>query len=210
MIDISSCKQPKSHIKTEVSATCRPIYESQWVILISGFSVYSHTIVVKTVVTIHSVIKLVFCQMHRFQRTPGLYMYRALSVWTLLVGWQEGHLACKKLSGRGQASLSVYDKVQLCMWPSWCHCCLLSLVSVKSWLDFSSFCYQPTQVKKAIERVSLLYLVFTCECSFQLCTEIVILHIFRRELKGSNSFHTNHRWAVYLFTHILLYRYELY
>jgi len=29
------------------------------------------------------------------------------SALTLLVGWQEGHLACKKLSGRAMAWLSV-------------------------------------------------------------------------------------------------------
>ena len=55
--------------------------------------------------------------------------YRAL---TLLVGQQEGHPACKKLSGGVQAWLSVWSKVQTCIWPSWCHCHSLSLASVKS------------------------------------------------------------------------------
>jgi len=41
------------------------------------------------------------------------------SALTLLVGRQEGHLACKKLSGGGVlAWLSVWSKVQTCMWPS--------------------------------------------------------------------------------------------
>jgi len=37
-----------------------------------------------------------------------------LSVWSevLLVGWQEGHPACKKLSGGVLAWLSVWSKVQ--------------------------------------------------------------------------------------------------
>ena len=51
---------------------------------------------------------------------------------TLLVGQQEGHPACKKLSGGVLAWLSVWSKVQTCMWPSWCHCHSLSLASVKS------------------------------------------------------------------------------
>jgi len=33
----------------------------------------------------------------------------------LLVGWQEGHLACKKLSGGVLAWLSVWSEVQTCM-----------------------------------------------------------------------------------------------
>jgi len=50
----------------------------------------------------------------------------------LLVGWQKGHPACKKLSGRMLAWLSVWGEVQICTWPSWCHCHPLSLASVKS------------------------------------------------------------------------------
>ena len=43
-----------------------------------------------------------------------------------------GHLACKKLSGGVLAWLSVWSKVQTCIWPSWCHCHSQSLASVKS------------------------------------------------------------------------------
>jgi len=42
----------------------------------------------------------------------------AFSALTLSVGWQEGHPACKKLSGGVLAWLSVWSKVQTCMWPS--------------------------------------------------------------------------------------------
>jgi len=41
------------------------------------------------------------------------------STLTLLVGWQEGHLACRKLSGGMLAWLSVWREVQICIWPSW-------------------------------------------------------------------------------------------
>jgi len=50
----------------------------------------------------------------------------------LLVGWQEGHLACKKQSGGVRAWLSVWSEMRTCIWPSWCHCRSLSLASVKS------------------------------------------------------------------------------
>jgi len=42
----------------------------------------------------------------------------AFSALTLLVGRQEGHPACKKMSGEVLAWLSVWSKVQTCIWPS--------------------------------------------------------------------------------------------
>ena len=53
------------------------------------------------------------------------YAFNAL---TLLVGWQEGHLACRKLSGGMLAWLCVWVKVQICIWPAdttATHCLLL-------------------------------------------------------------------------------------
>ena len=46
------------------------------------------------------------------------YDFSAFSALTLLVGRQEGHPACKKLSGEVLAWLSVWSKVQTCIWPS--------------------------------------------------------------------------------------------
>jgi len=42
----------------------------------------------------------------------------AFSALTLLVGRQEGHPACKKLSGEVLAWLSVWSEVQNCIWFS--------------------------------------------------------------------------------------------
>jgi len=43
----------------------------------------------------------------------------AYSALTLLVGRQDGHPACKKLSGGVLASLSVWSEMQVvCIWPS--------------------------------------------------------------------------------------------
>ena len=42
----------------------------------------------------------------------------AFSALTLLVGRQEGHPACKKLSSEVLAWLSVWSEVQICIWPS--------------------------------------------------------------------------------------------
>jgi len=46
----------------------------------------------------------------------------AFSTLMLLIGWQEGHSACKNLSGEVLAWLSVWSEVQMiCIWSSWCH-----------------------------------------------------------------------------------------
>ena len=63
----------------------------------------------------------------------------------LLVGRQEGHPACKKLSGAVLAWLSVWIEVHTCIWPRWCHCHSLSPASVKSRLVFP-FWYWLTRV----------------------------------------------------------------
>ena len=71
-------------------------------------------------------------------------LFSSFSALTLLVGRQEGHPACKKLSGGVLAWLSVWSEVQTCIRPSWCHCRSLSLASVKSRLVLP-FWYRLTQ-----------------------------------------------------------------
>ena len=47
----------------------------------------------------------------------------AFSALTVLVGYQEEHVACKKLSAMMLVSLYVWSEVEmLCIWSSWCHC----------------------------------------------------------------------------------------
>jgi len=54
----------------------------------------------------------------------------SFSALTLLVGRQEGHPSCKKLSGGVLACLCVCNEVQICISPSWCHCHSLYLAPV--------------------------------------------------------------------------------
>ena len=54
--------------------------------------------------------------------TSSVVVVYAFSALTLLVGWQEGHPACKKQSGGVLVWLSVLSKVQTCIWPSRFHC----------------------------------------------------------------------------------------
>ena len=79
----------------------------------------------------------------------------AFSDLMLLVGRQEGHLVCKKLSGGVLIWLSVWSKVQTCIWPRWCHCHSLSLASVKSRLVFTFLvpAHPGSPGKRAVKRV---------------------------------------------------------
>jgi len=46
------------------------------------------------------------------------YVFWMFSLLMLLVGWQEGHPACKKLHDGVLALLFVWSEVQTCIWPS--------------------------------------------------------------------------------------------
>jgi len=102
---------------------------------------------------------------------------------SLLVGWQEGHPACRKLSGRVLAWLSVWSEVQTCIWPSWCHCHSLSLASVKSRLVLH-FWYQLTQVVPDKGPLNGCVCVCNVKCHF-------IQHILA---KASNALYTSVLW----------------
>ena len=69
------------------------------------------------------------CLRYTTQLKPSMYAFSDLK---LLVGRQEGHPPCKKLSGGVLVWLSVWSKVQTCIWHSWCHSHSLSLAPVKS------------------------------------------------------------------------------
>ena len=99
----------------------------------------------------------------------------AFSALMLLVGRQEGHPACKKQSGGVLAWLSVWSEVQTCIWPSWCHCDILSCFS-KIQIGFVSsgalnstptnlpFWYRLTRVVP--EKGPLNVCVCVCVCAF--------------------------------------------
>ena len=86
------------------------------------------------------------------------------SALTLLVGRQEGHPACKKLSGGVLAWLSAWSEVQICIWPSWYHCHSLSLASVKSRLVFTFLvlAHLGSPGKRAVKRVWVCVCVNVC------------------------------------------------
>ena len=83
----------------------------------------------------------------------------AFSALMLVVGRQEWHPACKKLSGGMLAWLCVWVMVQICISPSWCHCHSLSVAPVNpGWFyqNGSAFlvpAYPGCPGKKAIKRM---------------------------------------------------------
>ena len=68
--------------------------------------------------------------------------FTAFSAFTLLVGWQEGHPACKKLSRGMLVWLCALVKVPICIWPILCHCHSLSLAPVSpDWFYLPGFTF---------------------------------------------------------------------
>ena len=63
-------------------------------------------------------LRRLFFQMFHELIKSGFLQPFAFSALTLLVGRQEGHPACKKLSGGVLAWLSVWSEVQTCIWSS--------------------------------------------------------------------------------------------
>ena len=87
-----------------------------------------------------------------FSGSNGELPFTAL---TLLVGRQEGHPACKKLSGEVLAWLFCLERGADLHMPSLCHCHSLSPAPVKSRFVLP-FCYRLTRVvpdEGAIKRV---------------------------------------------------------
>ena len=73
----------------------------------------------------------------------------------LLVGRQEGHLACKKVSGGVMAWLFVRSNVQICIWPQLMPLPLTVSYSNKSQIGFTFLvpAYPGSPGKRAVKRV---------------------------------------------------------
>ena len=130
-----------------------------------------------------------------------LVKHHAFSALTLLAGQQEGHPACKKLSGGLLAWLSDWSEVQACIWPRWCHCHSLSLASVKSRLVLP-FWYRLTWVvpEKGPLNGCVLWSTLTEKDGFSRWTSsgchrrskvMLELHGLRIRVQRSATFHRN-------------------
>jgi len=94
--------------------------------------------------------------------------WSAFSALTLLVGWQEGHPACRKLSDGVLEWLSVWSKVQICIWPSLCHCHSVSCFSkIQIAFTFLVPAYPGSPGQRAVKQV--------CVCVCGWCYKLVKL-----------------------------------
>ena len=76
---------------------------------------------------------------------------KSFSALTLLVGWQEGHPACKKLSGEVLAWLSVWSEMQTCIWPS----------KIQIGFTFLVPAHPGSRGKRAVKRVCVVHSLIT-------------------------------------------------
>jgi len=105
----------------------------------------------------------------RYFRGTKKYKSIAFSALTLLAGWQEGHPACKKLSDGMLAWLCIWVKVQICTWPSWCHCHSLSLAPVNpDWFYLPGFTFRapahPDSPRQNRNKMVMCVCVRVCMC----------------------------------------------
>ena len=88
-----------------------------------------------------------------------LCWFFAFSPLTLLVGRQEEHPACKKLSGKVLAWLSVWSGVEMiCIWSSWYHChpIISCIIKIQIGLSFLVPAYPGCPGKDTVKWASLL------------------------------------------------------
>jgi len=89
-----------------------------------GVSTYRQTCSIGQLLIIMMITIIIIPVIHSLMVTESgskiiYYSLLAFSALTLLVGWQEGHPACKNLSGEVLAWLSVWSEVQIiCIWSS--------------------------------------------------------------------------------------------
>jgi len=93
-----------------------------------------------------------------------MYAFCALMV---LIGQQEGHPTCRKLSGGMLAWLPVWGKVQICICPSWCHCvCVFVWCRVYSIVE-SGFSFTVKPISDSLGKLNGLLAVNTSHCKWK-------------------------------------------
>jgi len=99
------------------------------------------------------------------------YLLHAFSAFTLLIGHQEEHPACKRLSDGVLAWLSVCSEVQMvCIWSSWRHCHPIILCFIRI-QNVYAFLVQIVLEKRPLNRWSddqtpLFCSAFSCGCQY--------------------------------------------
>ena len=98
----------------------------------------------------------------------------AFSASTPVVGHQEEHLACRKLSDEVMAWLSLWNKMQMiCVWSSWCHChpTISCFIKIQICLTFLVPASTGCRGKEVMKWVSVCELVLVCAFDLLMCDE---------------------------------------
>jgi len=109
-----------------------------------------------------------------------------------LVGYQEEHAACKKLSDGVLAWLSVYSEVQMIwIWSCWCHCHPTKQNS--DWFYHSDAVYPGCPGKEAVKQLSaLLYLIvvigWQAYKDFEIPTELTAVWRYLKNAYSTDAF----------------------
>jgi len=127
MVDVDgSCQflmdsKPKSvGLVWGLAATRRSVYIHQMNRANSRNDFGHNDSTINIVVAITITITFIFAIMLGYYSAVVWPQWTAFSALTLLVGWQKGHPACKKKSGGVLVWLSVWSKVQTCIWYGKC------------------------------------------------------------------------------------------
>ena len=93
------------------------------------------------------------------------FIYVYLFIWRCWLGGKKGIRPVKNWVVGCWSGLSIWSKVQTCIWPSWCHCHSLSLASVKS-RSVLLFWYRLTRVVLDNGPLSsCVCVLFVCLCN---------------------------------------------
>ena len=111
-----------------------------------------------------------------------LWLCDCLQCFDAVVWWQEGHPACKKLSGGVLAWLPVWSEVQTCIWPSWCHC--HSLVCCFSNIQIGFTFLVPAYPGSPGQRAVKWFCVCVCVCVLRVFCTSYLAGVHHRILRG--------------------------
>ena len=123
-------------------------------------------------------------------------------LWRCWLGDRKGIRPVKNTSGGVLVWLSVWSKVQTCIWPGWCHCHSLSLASVKSRLVLP-FWYRLTRVvpdgQRAVKWVCVYKYKYWTELS--LTGSVNVPHLHLPTSRTASSRRQLHMWQCLLDWH---------
>jgi len=114
-------RQPLDFLKISLPAVIYMLQNNLLYVALSNLDAAFFQVRLREFSSVSSLIVLLFANYNYFFlvcKVLQVLWYFAFSALTLLVEQQEGHPACKKQTGGVLVWLSLWSKVQTCIWPS--------------------------------------------------------------------------------------------